>query len=195
MFQLRVHGRGGQGVVTAAEILSIAAFIDGLHAQAFPSFGAERMGAPVTAFCRIDDRPIRSHEPVSTPDALIIQDPTLLTGGAAVFADLAAGGFVLINTDHPIEIARLTGKAGIPAGHVRAIPASRIATRHLGRPLPNTPMLGGLVALCGVVRRDSLFEALRQKFPGDVGERNVAAAREAYEFINHREACAPAAVG
>src|SRR5512140_340803 len=78
MFQIRIHGRGGQGVVTGAEMLSIAAFIEGRYAQAFPSFGSERMGAPVTAFCRIDDREVRLREPVLTPDALIIQDPTLL---------------------------------------------------------------------------------------------------------------------
>ena len=78
MFQVRIHGRGGQGVVTAAEMLSLAAFDEGRHAQAFPSFGSERNGAPVVSFCRIDDRPIRLREPVSAPDALIIQDPTLL---------------------------------------------------------------------------------------------------------------------
>ena len=78
MFQVRIHGRGGQGVVTAAELLSIAAFREGRHAQAFPSFGSERTGAPVMAFCRIDDRQIRLREPVLEPDALIIQDPTLL---------------------------------------------------------------------------------------------------------------------
>ena len=78
MFQVRIHGRGGQGVVTAAELLALAAFREGRHAQAFPSFGSERTGAPVVAFCRIDDRPIRVREPIMTPDALIIQDPTLL---------------------------------------------------------------------------------------------------------------------
>src|SRR5580698_3077456 len=74
MFQVRIHGRGGQGVVTAAELLSVAAFMEGKHAQAFPSFGSERMGAPVTAFCRIDDKEIRLREPIQSPDALIIQD-------------------------------------------------------------------------------------------------------------------------
>ena len=78
MFQVRIHGRGGQGVVTAAEMLSIAAFDEGRHAQAFPSFGSERTGAPVVAFCRIDDTEIRAREPISEPDALIVQDPTLL---------------------------------------------------------------------------------------------------------------------
>ncbi|MCG8653319.1 MAG: 2-oxoacid:acceptor oxidoreductase family protein, partial [Pirellulales bacterium] len=78
MFQVRIHGRGGQGVVTAAELLSIAAFLEGKHAQAFPSFGSERMGAPVVSFCRLDDKEIRLREPIDAPDAVIIQDPTLL---------------------------------------------------------------------------------------------------------------------
>ncbi len=78
MFEVRIHGRGGQGVVTAAELLSVAAFDEGRHAQAFPTFGSERTGAPVVSFCRIDDRPIRIREPIAEPDALIVQDPTLL---------------------------------------------------------------------------------------------------------------------
>ena len=90
MFQVRIHGRGGQGVVTAAELLSMAAFAEGRHSQAFPSFGSERMGAPVVSFCRIDDRPIRTREPVMAPDALVIQDVTLLHQ-VDLFAGLARG--------------------------------------------------------------------------------------------------------
>ena len=97
MFQVRIHGRGGQGVVTAAEMLSVAAFNEGRHAQAFPSFGSERTGAPVVSFCRIDDRAIRVREPVMEPDALIIQDATLLHQ-VDVFGGLRPDGYVLINT-------------------------------------------------------------------------------------------------
>jgi pyruvate ferredoxin oxidoreductase gamma subunit len=97
MFQVRFHGRGGQGVVTAAELLASAAFREDRHAQAFPSFGSERMGAPVMSFCRIDDKPIRTHEPVTEPDALIIQDPTLLHQ-ADLFAGLGPGGYMLVNS-------------------------------------------------------------------------------------------------
>ena len=92
MLQIRIHGRGGQGVVTAAEMLSIAAFEQGRHAQAFPSFGSERTGAPVVAFCRIDDREIRLREPIVTPDVLIVQDPTLLHQ-VDVFQGLPANGY------------------------------------------------------------------------------------------------------
>src|SRR5512144_453643 len=102
MFQVRFHGRGGQGVVTAAELLSIAAFAQGRHAQAFPSFGSERTGAPVVAFCRIDEREIRLREPVMTPDALIIQDSTLLQQ-VEVFQGLQPDGYVLINSTRSFD--------------------------------------------------------------------------------------------
>ena len=91
MVQVRIHGRGGQGVVTAAELLSLAAFSDGKQAQAFPSFGSERMGAPVMAFCRIDEQPIRTREAVTNPTVVIVQDPTLLHQ-VELFAGMAAGG-------------------------------------------------------------------------------------------------------
>src|SRR5678815_1541175 len=101
MLQIRFHGRGGQGVVTAAELLAIAAFAQGRHAQAFPSFGSERTGAPVVAFCRIADGPIRAREPIAEPDALIVQDPTLLNQ-VDVFGGVGAAAFVLINTTRPL---------------------------------------------------------------------------------------------
>src|ERR1700687_961301 len=102
MFQVRLHGRGGQGVVTAAEMLSIAAFLEGKHAQAFPSFGSERMGAPVMAFCRMNDKEIRLREPVMQPDALIIQDSTLLHQ-VNVFEGTRASSFILINSVHSFD--------------------------------------------------------------------------------------------
>src|SRR5512139_3578839 len=112
MFQIRIHGRGGQGVVTAAELLSVAGFREGRHAQAFPSFGSERTGAPVVAFCRLDDKPIRLREPVMEPDALIIQDPTLLHQ-VNVFAGLRPDGYMLINTSRScaeVGIDELVGR-------------------------------------------------------------------------------------
>src|SRR5512133_1983891 len=102
MLEIRIHGRGGQGVVTAAEMLSVAAFKEGRHAQAFPSFGSERTGAPVVAFCRIDDRAIRTREPVAAPDALLVQDPTLLHQ-VDLFSGLGPDAYVLINTSREIE--------------------------------------------------------------------------------------------
>ncbi len=102
MFQVRLHGRGGQGVVTAAELLSVAAFLEGKHAQAFPSFGSERTGAPVVSYCRMDDTEIRLREPILEPDAVIVQDPTLFQA-IDVFQGLKPDGYVLINSTKPLD--------------------------------------------------------------------------------------------
>jgi pyruvate ferredoxin oxidoreductase gamma subunit len=180
MFQVRVHGRGGQGVVTAAELLSIAAFEDGLYAQAFPTFGSERTGAPVVAFCRIDDVPIRVREPILEPDAIVVQDPTLVHQ-VDVFSGLVKEGFVLVNTSRSLEelgLGELVDR--FSPDHLVAVPASELAREHLGRPLPNAALLGAFSALTGVVSLESLASAIHEKFKGDVAERNVAAANAAY---------------
>jgi pyruvate ferredoxin oxidoreductase gamma subunit len=182
MFQIRIHGRGGQGVVTAAEMLSIAAFREGKHAQAFPSFGSERTGAPVVAFCRIDNAEIRLREPVMQPDALIIQDPTLLHQ-VDVFAGVAPGGTILINTSRSFEELGL--KELMHRFRTCTVPASEIALKHVGRPLPNAALLGGFAAISGQVSLDSVTAAIREKFSGKVAEGNAAAATAAF---NHAKA-------
>jgi len=183
MFQVRIHGRGGQGVVTAAEILSVAAFLEGKNAQAFPTFGSERMGAPVTAFCRIDNKPIRLREPVVAPDALIIQDATLLHG-VAIFEGLTPSGFVLINS--PKSFAELdlgaAAKSFLP-DHCHTLPATKLALEFVGRPIPNAGLLGGFAAITGILTFDSVAEAILSKFPRAIGEKNVAAARAAFELM------------
>jgi pyruvate ferredoxin oxidoreductase gamma subunit len=183
MFQARLHGRGGQGVVTAAEMLSVAAFFEGKHAQAFPSFGSERMGAPVVSFCRISEQEIRLREPVLQPDLLIIQDPTLLHS-VDVFSGIAADGWVLINTSKSLadmHIGDLVDK--LPRGHVQAVAATELAIKHIGRPLPNAVMLGGTAALTGIIKLQSVIDAIHHAFPGAIGEANAAAAKAAYEAI------------
>ena len=182
MLQIRIHGRGGQGVVTAAEMLSIAAFEQGRHAQAFPSFGSERTGAPVVAFCRIDDREIRMREPILAPDVLIVQDPTLLHQ-VDVFQGLLPDGFVLINTKRTFDELGLQDISG-KYRHERlaTVPATEIALKHLGRPLPNAVLLGGFAALSGLITLDAVAHAIRDKFSGKVAEGNVAAATEAYHY-------------
>ncbi|HTU98255.1 MAG TPA: 2-oxoacid:acceptor oxidoreductase family protein [Solirubrobacteraceae bacterium] len=183
MFEIRIHGRGGQGVVTAAELLSVSAFDEGRHAQAFPSFGSERTGAPVAAFCRIDDRPIRSREPVSQPDAVIVVDPTLLHQ-VAVFSGACGNAFVLINTARSIAELGLTDlPSRLRADRCRTVPATDLARRHLGRPLPNAALLGGFAALTGVVSLASVTAAIRDRFSGSVGAGNAAAAQAAYECL------------
>jgi pyruvate ferredoxin oxidoreductase gamma subunit len=186
MFQVRIHGRGGQGVVTATEMLSIAAFDEGRHAQAFPSFGSERTGAPVVAFCRIDDKEIRLREPIMTPDALIIQDPTLLHQ-VDCFAGLKADGYILINTSKTFEEL---GLADVVASHQAArlctVPATEIALRHVGRPVPNVPLLGGFAAVSGVLRIESVIKAIEDRFSGKVAAGNIAAAKEAYAIVKKK---------
>lgn len=183
MFQVRFHGRGGQGVVTGAEMLSIAAFLEGKHAQAFPSFGSERMGAPVVSFCRIDDREIRLREPVLTPDALIIQDPTLFQS-VDVFQGLNRNGYVLINSSRSLEYLGIDQYlADFPPGHVRCVAATELALRHVRRPVPNAALLGGFVAMTGLISLASVAAAIREQFPGAVGEANVKAAGAAFETV------------
>jgi pyruvate ferredoxin oxidoreductase gamma subunit len=183
MLQIRIHGRGGQGVVTAAEMLSIAAFEQGRHAQAFPSFGSERTGAPVVSFCRIDDRVIRLREPVLAPDVLIVQDPTLLHQ-VDVFQGLKPDGYVLINSSRSFdEIGLADIRARFRRERLTHVPASEIARKHVGRPLPNAALLGGFAALSGLVSLDAVSHAIGVKFSGKVAAANVAAAAEAFEFV------------
>jgi pyruvate ferredoxin oxidoreductase gamma subunit len=183
MFQVRFHGRGGQGVVTAAELLAAAAFSEGRYAQAFPSFGSERMGAPVMSFCRIDDRPIRTREPVTEPDALVIQDPTLLHQ-ADVFAGLAPGGYVLINATRSFRQLGLDDFAATRnASRLLTVPASSLAMARLGRPLPGAPLLAALAALAGVVSLDAVLTAIGDRFIGQVAAGNTAAAVAAFDYV------------
>ncbi len=184
MFQIRIHGRGGQGVVTAAEILSMAAFFDGRFAQAFPSFGSERMGAPVMAFCRIDDRKIRLREPVMQADAVIIQDPTLLH-----HVDLFSGlqqktAYLLINSSRKLEALGIEDfLSSFPREHFCGLPASQIAMAHLGRPLANAVLIGGFAAISGQLTLKNVQKAICQRFSGIIGEKNAAAAEEAYFYV------------
>jgi pyruvate ferredoxin oxidoreductase gamma subunit len=186
MFQVRFHGRGGQGVVTAAELLAEAAFREGRHAQAFPSFGSERMGAPVMSFCRIDDQPIRTHEPVSEPDALLIQDPTLLHQ-ADLFAGLGRDGYMLINSARNFDELGLDEFVqNFRRDRLLVVPAGSLALAHLGRPLPGAPMLGGFAALTGMISLDSVVAAITDRFVGPVAEGNAEAARAAFDFVSDK---------
>jgi len=183
VFQVRFHGRGGQGVVTAADLLSVAAFAEGRFSQALPSFGSERAGAPVTAFCRISDSEIRTRAPVTAPDALVVQDVTLLHD-AGLTDGLHPEGFLLLNTPRPLDELPLPARLGaLPAGHVVTVPATEIALRHFGRPVPNAVLLGGLAALCGVVSLEAVVHAIAERLPAAVATANAAAATEAFHLV------------
>ncbi|MGB8812151.1 MAG: 2-oxoacid:acceptor oxidoreductase family protein [Paracoccaceae bacterium] len=188
MIQIRIHGRGGQGVVTAAEMLSVAAFQQGRYAQAFPSFGSERTGAPVVSFCRIDDKPIRLREPIYAPDVLIVQDAHLLHQ-VDVFQGLKPDGYVLINSrNDPLTLGLADVVARLPSGRLITLPANDIAMKHIGRPLPNAVLLGGFAAMTGIISLDAVVHAIQDAFRGDVALRNAAAATEAYAIIAKRAA-------
>lgn len=186
MFEVRIHGRGGQGVVTTAELLSVAAFTEGRQAQAFPTFGSERTGAPVVGFCRIDDRPIRTHEPIAEPDTVIVQDATLVRQ-SDVFAGLGADGYLLVNTSWSLaELGLDSFVARFRPDRVMTIPATELALTHLGRPLPGAVLLGAFAALTGQVTVDSIVSVVADRFSGSVAAGNIAAVRAAYDLARRQ---------
>jgi pyruvate ferredoxin oxidoreductase gamma subunit len=165
-------------------MLSVAAFTEGRYAQAFPSFGSERMGAPVVSYCRIDDHPIRTREPVMAPDALIIQDVTLIHQ-VDLFAGLSSNGYVLVNTLQRFdELGFGEFFSQFHRDRLLTCPATEFAIEQLGRPLPNAALLGGFAALTGEITLDAIDSAIRGRFSGAVGERNVAAATAAFRFAS-----------
>jgi len=183
LFQVRIHGRGGQGVVTAAELLSVAAFDEGKYAQAFPSFGSERTGAPVVSFCRIDDHEIRTREPVAEPNALIVQDPTLLHQ-VDVFGGLRPDGYVLINSTRSLdELGLGEWTRDFVNERLLTVPAGDICREHIGQMRPNAALLGGLAALTQVISLAAVEHAIRARFSGRVADGNVAAARACFEHV------------
>ena len=183
MVEIRIHGRGGQGVVTASDLIAYATFAEGSHAQAFPSFGSERTGAPVVAYSRISDHAIRSREPVLYPDVVIVQDPTLLPI-VDVFGGLKEEGYAIINTKKSLEELGLEDLAKkMKPGHIVSVPATDIAREHTGRTVPNAVLLGALAGLTGLYELESVSAAIEQRFPGKVGQMNVNAASAAFEYV------------
>ncbi len=173
MIEIRFHGRGGQGSVTAAEILAKAAFEDGKYCQAFPFFGAERKGAPVMAFTRIHDKPIRRRYQVYNPDHVLVLDETLLEA-VDVLSGLKNGGKVIVNTKDDLKLAD---------AEVHTIDATGIALDVLGVPIVNTVMLGSFAKVIGGVTLDSIIKIIKETFPGKIGEKNAEAAKIAFEKV------------
>jgi len=173
MIEIRFHGRGGQGAVTAARLLAEAAFLEGKYSQAFPSFGAERRGAPILAFTRINNKPIRIRTQVYEPNHVVVLDPTLIEA-VNVASGLKRGGVVVINSREP---HKFTG------AKVASIDATSIAIENLGVPITNTVMLGALVKMTKIVSLDSIVKAVQNTFKGKLAEKNVAAIKLAYERV------------
>ena len=186
MYQIRLHGRGGQGVATAAEMLSVAALTEGHFAQAFPSFGSEWTCAAAVAFARVDDAAIRCQEPIQAPDVRVVQDPSHVQQCAFV-PGLHPQGYVLINSEHSLEELGLDKIAQtMPEGHVRTVPATRFAMQKIGRPLPGAAMLSGYAAMTGQLKLESVQAAYAERFSGKVAEANAEVARLAYEYLTEK---------
>ncbi|MHC1627103.1 MAG: pyruvate ferredoxin oxidoreductase subunit gamma [Methanoculleaceae archaeon] len=176
MRELRIHGRGGQGSVTAAELIAVAAFKSGLYSQAFPAFGVERRGAPVQAFVRLSDKKIRLRSQVYNPDYVIVQDSSLIAD-VNVFQGLKSGGIALVNTERPEGIRAPDGVRLV------TIDATTIALEELGVPITNTTLMGAFAAATGEIGLTPLVESLEERFSGELGTKNVNAARRAYETV------------
>jgi len=180
MYEIRFHGRGGQGVVTAATLLAEAAVLDGLWSQAIPFFGAERRGAPVVAFTRISDKPIRIHSQVYSPDMVVILDEKLLQL-ETVLKGLKSNGVIIVNSSKELE------KLGKLNWRVFLVDATSIALRLglivAGWPIVNTAMLGAIAKTLGIISIDSIEKCIKMKWSGKIGEKNALAARLAYENV------------
>ena len=176
MIEIRLHGRGGQGAVTAAAILARAAAEEGKYVQAFPSFGTERRGAPVAAFARISDQPIWVRCQIYNPDYVLVLDPTLL-GPIDVTAGLKAGGMLILNSPRPPE------EVDLKAGSVATVDATGIALRVLGRPIPNTAMCGAFAAASKIVALDSILRAIEDILPPEIVEGNLETARLGFKSV------------
>ena len=177
MIEIRLHGRGGQGAVTASRILATAAYEEGQYSQAIPMYGTERRGAPLTAFVRIDNQRVRERMLVHEPDISIVLDP-LIAKQQAVVDSLKAGGIVLLNTALKPEEVKLGGDF-----KVATVDATTIALETLGRPITNTAILGAFVKVTGALKLESIEKAIKKYFPGRLGDMNIAAVRRSYEAV------------
>jgi pyruvate ferredoxin oxidoreductase gamma subunit len=176
MIEIRFHGRGGQGAVTSAEILALAAIGEGKYAQAFPSFGPERRGAPLMAFCRIDDQPIRIRANISEPDLVVVLDASLLKI-VNVASGLKPNGILVTNTKEAPEKVKENLKL---KNRLAAVDATKIAMEVLGLPITNTTMLGSLIKAWEIVKKDSFLHPLQERF-GRIAAKNIAAFERAYQ--------------
>ncbi len=178
MKEIRFHGRGGQGSVTAVEILAVAAFKDGKYSQAFPKFGPERRGAPVEAYCRIDDKFINLRSQIYEPDILVVLSESLLEIG--ITNGLKKGGTIIINSSKSVD--ELKEKYNLGEFDVHSVDVTSKAVEILGANIVNTGILGAFAKITGLVSIDSLVEATGEKFSGDLKEKNIQLVKSIYEI-------------
>lgn len=179
ILEFRWHGRGGQGAWTASEILARAAIAEGKYIQSFPEFGPERMGAPVTAFTRISNKPIQIHCAVYNPDVVAVLDSTLLrTVKVTEGLNRQNGGIIINSEDSPVEVEKMLSADKIK---VWTVPATEISIRILGRPITNTAMLGAVTRATEVVSLGTLEKVIKERFRADIAEKNLAVVKEAHQ--------------
>ena len=178
IIEVRWHGRGGQGSWTASEVLARTAIYEGKYIQSFPEFGPERMGAPVKAYTRISDEPIRLHCAVYNPQVAAVMDPTLLAT-VPVTNGLGKTGILIINT--PKEPKTIKEELKMTEGNVWTVSATDIAMRILGRAITNTAMLGVVTRATGIVKMESIEKSVKERFPEPLAEKNIGVIKEAYK--------------
>ncbi len=181
MIEIRLHGRGGQGIVTSGELIGFAAFSDGKYSQAMPAFGSERTGSPVVTYVRINDKPIRVRVPIYNPDYIIIQDATLLDS-VPVLDGLKPDGLVIVNTKKsPAELGLNVNS------QIRTVPATDLAIETLGLPIVNTTILGIFAAASGEISIEGIRKAIEHRFPSELAKKNLAAAQKGFDFVKEKE--------
>ena len=181
LLEVRWHGRGGQGAWTASELLARAAIDEGKFIQSFPEFGPERMGAPVTAFTRISNEPIRLHCAVYNPDVVAVLDSTLLKTVKVADGLDEEGGNIIVNTkEEPSEIRKLLST---DKGKLWTVPATEISIRTLGMPITNTAMLGAVAHVTGIVALETIGKMISARFRPDVAEKNFAVVKESFQEV------------
>ena len=177
MKEIKIFARAGQGAITTATILGESLFLKGKYPYAFPSFGAARMGAPMNAFVRFDEKPIRLRSQIYEPDYIIIVDSTLMRGFDC-FAGFKPEGIAVVNEREGIEAPKPKGKQKI-----FVVPANKIAQEVIGRPLGNTTLIGAFAAATGELDLDSLTKAIKERFEGKIADLNIEAAKRGFDFV------------
>lgn len=175
---IRIHGRGGQGGVTASRLLAAASYYDGKYSQAIPMYGTERRGAPLTCFVRIDDVRVRERELVHDPDIVMVLDPLLSTQQGMTMG-MKPGGLLILNSALPPEDVKIGGDI-----RIATVDATTIALETLRRPITNTAILGAFSKAVGWPKLESIEKAIMKQFPGRIGEMNVAAIRRSYKEVS-----------
>lgn len=182
--EIRWHGRGGQGAKTAATLVAEVALNEGKYSQGFPEYGPERMGAPIRGYTRISEEPIRLHCPIAHPDVVVVLDATLLVT-QNVAEGIEEDGAIIVNT--PESPAAIRERLGIDHGRIYTVNATQIAIEEIGRPIPNTPMIGALIKVGAFLQLETVYKDIEKKFLKKLGERgvqgNINAVKRAYEEV------------